>query len=155
MRQLLQMFLFDMKMTFKNFMGAYMIIVPMIILIVLRLFIPTVESSTVTFAVVTEGPNAVDREMIESLEGFGEIIPYATIEEMENKLRGIGTVEGLYRDSETGQYVSVLERATESNNIFSFAARTISERNTLRLRELPISNTAYLPSFPKERKLRP
>ena len=123
MRQLIQMFLFDMKMSFKNFMGAYMVIVPMVILIILRLFIPTVESSTVTFAVVTEGLNAVDREMIEQLESFGEIKSYAAIEDMEQKLRGIGTVEGLYWDPESNQYVSVLERTKETNTIFSFAAR--------------------------------
>lgn len=112
-----------MKMTFKSFMGGYMIIVPLIILFVLRAFIPTVESSTVNFAVVTEGPNAVDKKMIENLDSFGDILPFSSIEEMENKLRGIGTVEGIYFDPRTDQYVSVLERSKEVNTIFSLAAR--------------------------------
>ena len=123
MKQLIQMFLFDMRMSFKSFMGAYMIIVPVVILIILRLFLPTVESSTVTFAVVTEGPNKVDQEMIDKLDGFGEIKGYSSIENIEQKLRGIGTVEGLYWDPTEDQYVTVLERTGESNTIFSFAAR--------------------------------
>ena len=123
MRQLMQMFIFDIKMTFKNFMGAYMMIVPVAILIILRLFIPTVESSTVTFAVVIEGPNGVDQKMIESLESFGKIKAYSSIEDMERKLRGIGTVEGLYWDPDANQYVTVLERTGEANTIFSFASR--------------------------------
>lgn len=43
MKQLIEMFFFDVKMNFKSFMGAYMIIVPMMILIILRTFLPSVQ----------------------------------------------------------------------------------------------------------------
>jgi len=77
------MFLFDVRMSFKNFMGAYMIIVPLAILLILRIFIPSLESSAVTIAVVTEGPNAVDRKTVDMLDSFADIAAYPTIEAME------------------------------------------------------------------------
>lgn len=127
MRQLIQMFIFDMKMSWKSFMGAYMLIVPALILIILRLFIPTVESTTGTLAVVTEGKHAVDSDLILWIEEIGEVKPVAGIEKMEQRLRGAGSVEGLYFDPENSQYVSVLERSAEWNHHFSLAARFIRQ----------------------------
>ncbi|MCK5023030.1 MAG: hypothetical protein KAS04_02560, partial [Candidatus Aenigmarchaeota archaeon] len=96
MRQLIQMFLCDVKLNTKSFMGAYIVIVPMIILIVLSRFLPTVADSTVTIAVVTEGPNAVKQEIISALDEFADIEKYDSIEDMKQKLRAIGIAEGLY-----------------------------------------------------------
>ena len=110
MKQLIQIFLMDLKMNFKHFMGAYMVIVPFGILLVLKAFIPSVESTTATLAVVSEGQNAVSQEMIQVLDHYATIKTYGSIDDMEQKLRGTGTVEGLYWDSSNEQYVSVLER---------------------------------------------
>ena len=126
MKQVYQMFLFDMKMSFKSFMGAYIIIVPLAALVILRLFLPSVESTTVTIAAVAEGPNAVDPEVLDLLD-FADVRPYPTIEAMELKLRGSGSAEGLYWDPAANQYVSVLERSTEGNTVFSYAARFIRQ----------------------------
>ena len=54
MRQIIQMFSFDVKLNTKSFMAGYMLIVPMAILLVLRTFIPSVESATINFAIVTK-----------------------------------------------------------------------------------------------------
>ncbi len=128
MKQLIQMFIIDLKMNFKSFMGSYVAIVPMLALVILRSFLPSVESTTVTFAVVNEGPNAVDQQMIDELDEFANIEAYSNIKDMENKLRGTGSAEGLYWDPEAKQYVSVLERSLKGNKIFSVASRYYRQR---------------------------
>lgn len=125
MRQIIQMFLIDVRMSMKSFMGAYIVTVPLVILFVLRIFLPTVESTSATIAVVTEGPNAVEEEMIAKLEEYATVLSYSSIEAMKQKLRGTGSAEGLYRDPEAGQYVSVLEENIAGNTIFSVGARVI------------------------------
>ena len=127
MRQLIQMFLFDLKMVFKNFMGGYIVIVPMLIIIILRFFLPSVESTSATIAIVTEGPHAVEQVIIDELDEFANIKTYQNIDDMERKLRGTGSVEGLYWNPEKEQYVSVLERNLEKNTIFSTASRVIRQ----------------------------
>jgi len=123
----MQIFLIDIKMNMKHFMGAYMVIVPFAILIVLKLFIPSVESTTSTMAIVSDGPNAVNQEMIQVLDEYAKIKTYASIEDMEQKLRGTGTVEGLYWDPDNNQYVSVLERSQEGNSGISLASQIIRQ----------------------------
>lgn len=127
MKQLMHMFLFDVKTSMKSFMGGYIVIVPVIILIVLRTFLPSVESTSANIAVVADGPNAVEKEIIEALENFADVTTYDSIEDMERKLRGTGTAEGLYRDPVEKQYVSVLERTKESNTVFSTTARVVRQ----------------------------
>lgn len=127
MRQLIQTFLIDVRMSIKSFMGVYMLIVPTIILIVLRTFIPSVESTSANIAVVTAGPNAVDPALVESLEQFAHVVSYETVEEVEQRLRGTGSFEGLYWDPAAGQYVSVVERSRDGNTLFSGGARVVRQ----------------------------
>lgn len=127
MKQLIQMFFFDVKMNTKSFMGAYMLIVPMVLLLVLQGFLPTVQSASITFAIVIEGPYAVEDKITQALDEFGDIKRYGTIEEMERELRGAGFAEGLYRDPENGQYVAVTERSLFEETIFSYSARYIRQ----------------------------
>jgi ABC-2 type transport system permease protein len=123
----MQVFLLDLRMNMKNFMGTYMLIVPLGILIVLRIFIPTVESTSVNLAVVTEGPHAVEAEMVQEIDVYADVQIFDSIEAMERKLRGAGSTEGLYYDPEAGQYVSVLEESPESNGAFSPGATIIRQ----------------------------
>lgn len=125
MRQLVQIFLFDVRTSFKSFLGAYMIVAPLAILLVLRSFLPAVQDASATIAVVDEGRFAVEAPVIEELDRYYTVATYASIEEMEARLRGTGSVEGLYRDPEAGQYVSVLERNLEQNTVFSAGARVV------------------------------
>ena len=127
MRQLTRVFLFDIKASMNSFMGAYMLIVPSVILFILRTFLPSVESTAANIAIVASGPNAVEQEIVETLHGFTDVTTYDTIEDMEQKLRGTGNVQGLYWDPVEEQYVSVLERTTESNTIFSAGTRVVRQ----------------------------
>lgn len=127
MRQLWQMFKFDLKSNLSGLTGIYMLIVPFIMILVLRFFLPGMDSSTVTIAVVTEGPHAVAPGILEELESFAEVKRYSSIEEMEKKLRGTGTAEGLYLDPNAGQYVSVPERNIEKNMLFSNGAQAVRQ----------------------------
>ena len=121
------MFKFDLKSNLGSGMGLYMLIVPFIMIIVLKFFLPSMESTSATLAVVTEGPHAVSQEIIDELETFAKVKTYPNIEEMKQKLRGTGTVEGLYWDPDNEQYVSVLERNIEKNKIFSTGAQVIRQ----------------------------
>ena len=127
MKQLMQMFLFDLKTSMKTLMGGYIVIIPIFILIILRTLLPSVESTSANIAIVADGPNAVDQEIIEALDSFADVTTYDTIEDMERKLRGAGSAEGLYWDPAEEQYVSVLERTIESNEVFSIAARVVRQ----------------------------
>jgi ABC-2 type transport system permease protein len=108
-------------------MGSYMVIAPFIIIIVLKFFLPSMDSTSVTMAVVNEGPNAVSQDVIDELEMFAKVKTYATIGDMEQKLRGSGTVEGLYWDPADEQYVSVMERNIANNKTFSSGARAVRQ----------------------------
>jgi hypothetical protein len=128
MKQLWRIFLFDIRMSFKNFMGAYLLIIPMVILLILRSFLPAVDSSSANFAVINEGPNAVDRELIATLDEIGDVSFYSTIEELEDRMAAIGEIEGLYWDPEAGQYVSLVEKTREDNENFTLASRYIRQQ---------------------------
>jgi ABC-2 type transport system permease protein len=116
MKQLIQMFKFDLKSNLGSAMGLYMLIVPLVM-----------ESTSATLAVVTEGPHAVQQDIIDELATFAKVKTYPNIEEMNQKLRGTGTVEGLYWDPDKAQYVSVLERNIENNKVFSTGAQVIRQ----------------------------
>jgi ABC-2 type transport system permease protein len=128
MKQLWRIFLFDIRMSFKNFMGAYLLIIPMVILLILRSFLPAVDSSSANFAVINEGPNAVDQELIATLDEIGDVSFYSTIEELEDRMAAIGEIEGLYWDPVAGQYVSLVEKTGEDNELFTLAARYIRQQ---------------------------
>lgn len=127
MKQLFKIFTFDIRYIFKDIISSYMIFTPLIILIVLRLFIPSVESSSSTLAVVDRGEYAVDSALIAELDPYAVIKTYGSVADMERKLRGTGSAEGLYRDPVNDQYVSVMERNLPENTFFSFAAPLIRQ----------------------------
>lgn len=143
MKQLMQTFLFDLRTSMNSFMGGYVVIVPVVILIILRTFLPSVESTSANIAIVASGPNAVAQDIIEELDSFADVSTYDTIEDMERKLRGAGSAEGLYWDPTAEQYVSVLERTSEGNTIFSVAARVIRQ-HTFRKNN---SNAPYINQY--------
>ena len=51
MKQLFRMFMIDLKTSMKSFMSGYIVIVPMVILFVLRTFLPSVESTSANIAI--------------------------------------------------------------------------------------------------------
>ncbi len=125
MRQLIHVFLLDLRMNLKNFTGVYMMVVPLAILLVLRVFIPTVESTSVTLAVVSEGEHAVSEEMINEIDAYANVLTYDTVAAMEQKLKGAGSAEGLYYDPAENRYVSVLEESPAENTAFSQGATIV------------------------------
>jgi ABC-2 type transport system permease protein len=150
MRQLIQTFLIDMRMSARSFMAGFVVIVPTIVLVILRSFIPSVESTSATFAVVVDGPNAVEPGLIAALDEFADVFEYDTIDAMEQKLRGTGTVEGLYWDPDASQYVSVVERTQESNTVFSNGARVVRKYVHERSGEPPTRITHFSYGVPPE-----
>lgn len=143
MKQFWEILRFSIKMTFKSFMGGYLIIVPIVMLLILRSFLPSVENTSFTVAVVNRGPYAVERELIDFIDRYLDIVEYETLEEVENKLRGPGSVEGLYKRD--GRYISLMERKLESNTAFSVAAKMIRQFHYKKMKPdaEPISNFSY------------
>lgn len=125
MRQFFHILRSEVSMALKDFYAAYVIIMPMVILLVLRFFLPSLESTAVTVAIVDEGPAAVEASVVEELERYANVVRYASVDEVEARLRGSGSVEGLYRDPSSGQYVSLLEENVEANELFSTGARAV------------------------------
>jgi ABC-type Na+ efflux pump permease subunit len=114
-------------MNLKYWMGAYMLIVPMAILLILRFFIPNMESTKATLAIVTEGEHAVSKEIVDELDPYAKIKEYASIEDMERKLRGLGSVEGLYWNPESQKFVSVLEKTPVGTEAFAVSSQVIRQ----------------------------
>ncbi len=127
MKYIIRMFLFDTKMSFRSFMGGYIAIFPIVLLLLLRFFIPSMEDTSITIAAVSEGPHAVPQKMLDSLDKYADVRQYKSIEKMEQKLRGAGSAEGLYYDPERGQYVSVMERNIQDNTVFSMSSQLIRQ----------------------------
>lgn len=127
MKQLVQVVVSEVKMAFKNFFAVYVMVMPMVILLVLRFFLPSVETSTVTVAVVADGPHAVESGLLEELRVYADVVEYESIEAVERKLRGAGSAEGLYWDPEQEQYVSLMERNIPENALFSVGARAVRQ----------------------------
>jgi len=78
-------------------------------------------------AIVTEGENAVSQEIVEVLDPYAKIMEYPSIEAMEQKLRGIGSTEGLYWNSKEEKFISVLEKSPKGNSMFSVAGQIIRQ----------------------------
>lgn len=125
MKQFLQVLLFDITMSFRDFYAAYVVFMPLVIVLVIRFFVPSVEGTTGTIAVVDEGPNAVEPAIVERAARFAEIERYDSVQAVETKLRAAGSAEGLYWDPEAQRYVSLLERNVPENALFSAGARVV------------------------------
>ena len=127
MRQIFQLFLFDVKRNMKNFMGMYMLIVPMLILLILRFFLPSVENTSTTIAVVSSGPNQVETELVDFLDKVTDIKKYDSIKQMKEKLRSIGSCEGLYYDEDKNQLISLLDGSSNISSTNSVTAGIIRQ----------------------------
>ncbi len=127
MKQFFSVVSTSISLTFRNFMGTYVILAPALVLVVLRLFLPSVESTSGTVAIVDTGPQAVEARVITELERFADVERFPTVEAMEDRLRASGSAEGLYRDPQSGQYVSLMERNVEDNTLFSAGARAVRQ----------------------------
>lgn len=127
MKQFFSVVSTSVAMTFRNFMGVYVILAPAMMLVVLRLFLPSVASTSATVAIVENGPMAVQQDVIVELERFAEVERYDSLEAVENRLRASGSAEGLYFDPDSNQYVSLMERNVQENELFSNGARAVRQ----------------------------
>ena len=127
MKQFFSVVTTSISMTFRNFMGVYVILAPALILVILRLFLPSVESTSGTVAIVDSGPQAVEARVVVELERFAEVERFQTLAAVENRLRASGSAEGLYFDPNTNEYVSLMERNVGENTLFSVGARAVRQ----------------------------
>ena len=150
MKQIFQLFLGDFRMNLKHWMGAYMVVVPLAILLILRFFIPSMENSKSTIAVVTAGSYAVPASMVDVLKDYARVKEYPDIESMEQKLRSTGSAEGLYYLSAEDRYVSVLEKSLKGNESFSVAAQVIRQQYHHQLKGRDASVVSFTAQVPQE-----
>lgn len=82
---------------------VYMLIVPIVIAVLLRLFLPAAEQAGFTFAVDSSVPD----EMVGRLREFGRVEAYGARDALKERVTRLDDVPGIY--FENGQYTVLLE----------------------------------------------
>ena len=103
MKRIITFFKLDMKLAQRDSIAVYSLVSPVLLAVIVRLVIPTVQDVSVTLAV----SRSVDSAVVERLEEFGEVELYESEGEVIDRVNENDDVSGiLYRD---GRYVAVLE----------------------------------------------
>jgi ABC-2 type transport system permease protein len=110
MKQILILMRQDLATALRDNILLYMIVAPLLLALVVRAFLPAVESAGITLAVSSE----VDRQVIEGLKEYGDIEVYATGEEVRERVERIDAVPGIVM--EDGKPVLLYE-GNEPENI--------------------------------------
>ncbi len=125
-------FLRDVNSFFRDNIFIVMIIVPIAVAIIVRFFIPTIETSSISFAV----DSSVSQEFTDRLENYGNIVKYNSYEKLKERVDGIDDIIGITRQE--GQYVVVLE-GNEKEEVKEIAAVVLDDI----LREEPVAQINY------------
>jgi len=132
-RRILNFFLRDVSSFSRDNIFIMMIIIPIVIAIIIRFFIPTVETSSISFAV----DSSVGQEFASQLEDYGNIVKYDGEEKVRERVNGTDDIIGITKDND-GQYVIILE-GNEKEGIKEIAAIVLDDI----LREEPIAEVSH------------
>lgn len=119
-KRILNFFLRDISGFFRDNIFILMILMPILIVIIIRFFIPTVEASSISFAV----DDSVGQEFASMLEDYGNIVEYDSPERVKERVGGTDDIIGITRDGD--QYVIILE-GNEKEEIKEIAAIVIDD----------------------------
>lgn len=114
MKRITNLFLHDMHIALRDFMLAYILLAPIILAFLIRLFVPTVEDAPFTFAL----HKSVEAELKQIFEDYGTVEVYDELSQVEERVKGLGDIEGLYRQSE-GEYV-IIQEGNEKEMLISY-----------------------------------
>ncbi|WP_058484944.1 ABC transporter permease [Defluviitalea phaphyphila] len=84
-------FLRDLKVNLKDFLSLYIIIVPIIIAILINIFTPSINDTTINLALL----KCENQEMIDYLEQFAHIELFDTVEEVKKRVEKRDNIIGI------------------------------------------------------------
>ena len=101
MRKIWSMIIKDFTIATRDNMMAFVIFYAVIFAFVIRIFVPTVESTQIKFAVY-EG---VNEQVISQIEDFGETDLFDSVESVYDRVERIDSIAGVVMEGETIQLV--------------------------------------------------
>ena len=110
MKRILALFRQDIVTAFRDNLIVMILLAPLIMAVLVRVLVPSVEGATSAFAITGEVP----AEMVAQLERYGEVTRFATDEELEKRVLAVDDVLGIRM--EAGEPVFLLE-GTESETM--------------------------------------
>jgi len=119
-KKILNFFLRDINSFPRDNIFIMMIIMPIAIAIIIRFFIPTVETSSISFVV----DDSVSKEFSSRLEDYGNVIKYNSYEKLKERVNGTDDIIGITK--EEGQYIVVLE-GNEKEEIKEIAGIVVND----------------------------
>jgi ABC-2 type transport system permease protein len=119
-KRVLNFFLRDINSFFRDNIFIIMIVMPIAVAVIIRFFIPTVEASSISFAV----DDSVGEEFAEQLEDYGNIVRYDDPEQVKERVNGNDDIIGMTKEGD--QYVIILE-GNESDEIKEIAPIVIDD----------------------------
>ncbi len=118
MKRILSIFIKDLKCSTKDFMLLYMLVIPLILAVILKFFIPDVEENALTFAI----DQNVDQAVIQQFEEYGKVELFSNHEDLEKRVLQLDDVEGIM--VEDGGYV-VLSQGNEKQQVVEGLLKSI------------------------------
>jgi hypothetical protein len=113
-RKILLIFQRDLKISVRNFMTLYILVVPVIFAVIINVFSPGINDTTVEI-VLLEGENP---EQIEYFEQFAKVELLDTVEEIEDRVRKRDNIIAVLPDG-SGEYF-VLNQGNEPDYIVDY-----------------------------------
>lgn len=123
MKRILAIFKRDLISNFREFMLVYILVAPLILSVGLRFFIPSVNTTGLTFALDTRVANAV----VEEFEKYGSVELYGDLDQLKERVNEIDDVPGL-TIGEKGQYVMIVE-GNENENLIKPILTSLEKRS--------------------------
>lgn len=104
MKRILSIFKRDLQNSFRDNLLLYMIIMPIILTIGLKFFIPSTQSASSQFAL----NEALGNEVIEEFKEYGKVEIYSSNEEIKDRVNDIDDIAGITKNEE-GNFELILE----------------------------------------------
>lgn len=108
-KRILQIIKRDLKSGMRDAMIIYIVAAPILIALLMRLFIPSVNSASMQFAVLEE-----DHHLYEHLRQYGKVENFENIDELQDRIKNVDDVVGIVGDQ--GSFRVILE-GTESKGV--------------------------------------
>lgn len=137
-KRIFNFFLKDIICALRDKMPLYMLFAPLVIAGLMKIFLPSIESASVTFAI---DKSSVEKEIISKTEDFGNIQLYNNIEEVKNRINGFDDAIGLVKENE--KYVIILEgnEPKEIQEISSIIIDSVLSEDTIQFERENLGTT--------------
>ena len=104
MRRIVSIFQRDLYSSLRDNLFLYMLLMPLLLAIGLRFFLPSAQSASLQYAL----NKSIGKEVITEFEKYGRVEIYNTDEEIIRRVNQIGDIAGITQN-EAGEYQIILE----------------------------------------------